>query len=596
MLATARERHSQISDVITSPITHNALVFVTVPVVRAGAVRYVVQARMEYPAWIDWLKPQVPAQWVVAIDDRNGVIFARSERAASFAGKTATERIQRAYGEHPKGVIRNRGLEGIDSYVAFHTSAYTGWHVLVIVPATLVDAAANRFALGLFATFALIVALAVLLALSTTRPIKSGIGQLADAIDRLGRGEPSRLQPTRVTEIDDAGASAQRAGALLETRANHVAGLQRELSERAEAAEQANRAKDQFLAMLSYELRNPLAAISNATAVLLMRSEGTARRMQEIISRQTRHLASLVDDLLDVSRLAAGKLQLDSRRIDLAQVVMRVDDELQAAEAVDSRAITFGTTPAFVHGDPERLAQVVRNLLDNALKYTPAGGHVTISVGTENGDALLTVRDDGCGIDASLLARVFEPFVQAPQGIDRRLGGLGLGLAVVKQIIELHGGSVVARSAGVDHGCEFSIRLPLAPSMSMDDAPTAAGPPAQRRLHVAIIEDHADTRTSLRPLVEADGHTIEHADDGESALRLLCGDRVDVALVDLGLPGMNGYEVARRARRAGIRCRLIALTGYGQDADRARALESGFDDFIVKPASAERLHAALCAL
>ncbi len=241
-----------------------------------------------------------------------------------------------------------------------------------------------------------------------------------------------------------------------------------------------------------------------------------------------------------------------------------------------------------VDGDPTRLEQVITNLLDNAIKYTPAGGTVTLEVAGEGDQAVLRVRDDGIGIAPDLLPRLFEPFVQAESSLDRARGGLGLGLAVVKRLVELHGGSVAATSAGVGQGSEFTVRLPRSPVPAPPPPPAAAPPPPTGALSIAIIEDNRDAREGLRLLLEAMGHRVEVADTGPAGLELLRTHRPDVAFIDLGLPGLDGFGVARAVRKIGaiVDTYLVAVTGYGQSADRQRAAEAGFDAHLVKPVDA----------
>jgi PAS domain S-box-containing protein len=355
-------------------------------------------------------------------------------------------------------------------------------------------------------------------------------------------------------------------------------------------AEAASRAKDAFLAMLSHELRNPLGAISNAVHVLERVDGGAAAvRAREIIARQTQHLGRLVDDLLDVSRALSGKIVLRREVVDVAAVVERA---LAASKTTGTRAsheLSLEARPAYVHGDPMRLEQVVNNLLENALKYTPGGGRIRVTVGVHDGSAVLSVEDSGVGIAPELLPKVFDLFVQADDSLDRAAGGLGIGLTLVRRIVELHGGRVEAASAGPGQGSRFTVRLP---ATMVAPAPAARSVvPANGARRVLVVEDNADAREMLCQLVRLLGHEVHEAADGlgavEQALRLL----PDLTLVDIGLPGMDGYEVARRIRAetAGRHLRLVAVTGYGLREDRERALRAGFDEHLVKPVDPSRL-------
>jgi signal transduction histidine kinase len=357
----------------------------------------------------------------------------------------------------------------------------------------------------------------------------------------------------------------------------------------------ASRAKDEFLAILGHELRNPLAALSNAVAVLseIGWNRERSEPLRQIVTRQMRHLSHLLDDLLDVSRAVTGKLSLRREPVDLAEVVARCTAPFRQAGAAPGHRVTLRAEPVPVEADPGRLEQVVANLLDNAVKYTPEGGEILVEVTRDGDSAMLRVRDTGVGISADLLSRIFDPFTQELQAIDRSRGGLGLGLALVKRLAEMHGGSVAAHSEGPGRGSEFTVRLPL--SRAPAAAPAAVGELPATRRRVLLIEDHADTRESLRLLLEQQGHEVEEAGDGIEGLEKLAATRPDVALIDVGLPGLDGYAIARAVRtRADVGAPyLVAVTGYGQAADRRRALEAGFDAHLVKPVGADDLRRAL---
>jgi len=358
-------------------------------------------------------------------------------------------------------------------------------------------------------------------------------------------------------------------------------------------AEAANRAKDEFLAMLGHELRNPLGAIGNAVYAFHHLGD-QATRLQSIITRQTHHLARILDDLLDVARLATGKIGLAPQPVDLKDVAERTLASLAQQGQTSRHAIALTGASAMVAGDPTRLEQVVRNLLDNAIKYTPDGGRIDIAVTSAAGRVQLRVTDTGIGIPPELLPRIFERFVQgAPAGSP---GGFGLGLSLVKRLVEAHGGAVSAGSAGPGRGSEFEVCLPLLHEVPPADAERAAGaPPAITARHVVIIEDNADLRDGLRLVLEGMGHRVEEAGDGPHGLELLVASRPDIALIDVGLPGLDGFAVARAMRQApgGSRTVLVAMTGYGRPEDRRRAAEAGFAHYLVKPVDEADLLAVL---
>jgi signal transduction histidine kinase/ActR/RegA family two-component response regulator len=358
----------------------------------------------------------------------------------------------------------------------------------------------------------------------------------------------------------------------------------------------ADRRKDEFLAMLGHELRNPLAAIRNALWVLdeVGSQEQQPVRQREVIMRQTRHLVRMVDDLLDVSRVTLGKIILQRRPVDLRDVVERCLSELGMAALAHGNDIDLevATGTAVVMGDPVRLEQVACNLLQNAIKYTPRGGRLWVSVETTSDQALLRVRDTGIGLAAEMLQAIFEPFSQVESSRQHSEGGLGLGLPLVRSLVEMHGGRVEAMSEGTGQGSEFIVRLPLlaedrraavlrrqAPARPVRRAAEAAG------VHILIVEDNEDGRESLRELLELWGHQVSVAGNGPEGVEMAFSIRPEVALIDIGLPGLDGNEVARRIREllGGHDISLIAMTGYGQPEDRRRALQAGFDRYLVKP-------------
>ncbi len=353
------------------------------------------------------------------------------------------------------------------------------------------------------------------------------------------------------------------------------------------AVEGANRAKDEFLATLGHELRNPLGVISGAVHVLGARRDldERAARLVELIDRQTLHLSRLVDDLLDVSKLAAGKLTLERRCEDLHELAQRTLSSFRELGRASRHDVSLTGESAWVDGDATRLEQVVVNLLDNAVKYTPPGGRIDLSIASEAGDAVLRVRDTGIGIQGDSLPVIFDSFVQA-----HAQGGLGLGLTLVRRLVELHGGSISASSAGPNRGSEFVVRLPQAPDPRAAPAHVAARP-AQSSRHVLIVDDHPDVREVLRLILESWGHRVEEAETGERGLELIQRSHPEVVLVDIGLPDLDGCAVARavRAARGGEACLLVAITGYGAAADRRRTREAGFDAHLTKPLDEDEL-------
>jgi signal transduction histidine kinase len=348
-------------------------------------------------------------------------------------------------------------------------------------------------------------------------------------------------------------------------------------------------ARDEFLAMLGHELRNPLGAI--LLALPLFRSSDD-ERPRGIIDRQARRLARLVDDLLEVSRVTRGQITLRREVVDLNELVGEAVAGLAEAARLQGLdlAVSLWREPVPIHADPVRVEQIVANLLANALKYTPSGGRVTVLVARRNEKASIRVSDDGIGIPADMIARIFEPFTQAATTIDRAQGGLGLGLALVKRLVDQHGGTVEARSPGPGQGSEFEVSLPIAAVAESRERTPLRHEPRGGKLRVLVVEDNEDNRDALRLLVEHLGHEVDAVEDGLRGVSRALSDRPDVMLVDIGLPGLDGYEVARRVRSAlGQGVKLVAVTGYGQPEDRRRAIAAGFDQHLTKPVDYDTL-------
>jgi PAS domain S-box-containing protein len=361
---------------------------------------------------------------------------------------------------------------------------------------------------------------------------------------------------------------------------------------------EADRRKDEFLGMLAHELRNPLAAIMTAGEVLHHTvPDAQAQKLTGVVRRQTGALARMVDDLLDVSRVTMGKIQLVTEPLLLSVVVRRAADAIRDAMIKQNLRfdVDIDDDPVWLKGDATRLEQVLSNLLNNAVKFTPPGGRVTLDARAQGDDVIIRVADTGIGIPPAVLPRVFDLFVQADTSLDRAKSGLGIGLALVQKLVALHGGSVTASSAGAGQGSEFVVRLPVS-----DDEVTAADAPpaplaASTRLRVLVVDDQRDVADAVVMMLESIGHDAVALYDGATAIAASREQRPDVMFVDVGMPGMTGYELARQIRRDPklSRTYLVALTGYGRDEDRARAEEAGFDVHVTKPLAEPRLRAVL---
>jgi signal transduction histidine kinase len=430
------------------------------------------------------------------------------------------------------------------------------------------------------------------------RPLTAG--ETAEIDLCPGPGRSSSLSPIaemRVVEIDWEGQPA------------FLATL-RDITERKEAI----RRRDEFLAMLAHELRNPLASILNAVRMMRLHLPATAEveNARAIIERQGQHLARLLDDLLDLSRVTHGKIELRKQVLDVRDVV---SDAIQSSRAtIDQRrhqlTINMPGEAVYVEADPTRLTQIIVNLLTNAAKYTEPGGRIEVALRREGSQMVLSVKDTGKGIPPAQLANIFDPFMQLDASLDRAEGGLGLGLTLVRRLVELHGGTITAYSAGRNHGSEFVVRLPCSSCIPLMEKPsqeeTASSPSEPRAAapvtfvprNILLVEDNDDGRQMLRDLLRSLGHRVEEASNGLEGLNAMRRQMPDVALVDIGLPGLDGYELARQVRAlpSGDKVRLLAVTGYGQPEDRRRAQEAGFEALLVKPVDLNKLEQFLAEL
>jgi two-component system, sensor histidine kinase len=363
----------------------------------------------------------------------------------------------------------------------------------------------------------------------------------------------------------------------------------------------ADKRKDEFLATLAHELRNPLAAIRTGLEVLVRsRADGDRTdRMLAMIDRQSRLLVKIIDDLMDVSRISTGKVVLDRERLDLRAVL---ETGLEGGRTVEGGprhdlVMKLPSAPVWINGDSARLIQVFGNLINNAIKYTPQGGRIAISLTREGEDAVVRIVDEGVGIPAEMLHEVFEMFAQVDRNLDRSSGGLGIGLSLVRRLVDLHGGVVSAESGGVGQGSTFTVRLPALAADGSDrgEAPAAASQASRRALKVLVVDDNRDVADALAALLEEGGHEIRIAYDGPAGLRTAAELAPDVVFCDVGMPGMNGREVARRLRSApDVRSPLlVAVTGWGTEEDKRLCEEAGFDFHCTKPVSAEQLESVL---
>ena len=353
--------------------------------------------------------------------------------------------------------------------------------------------------------------------------------------------------------------------------------------------------RDQFLAMLGHELRNPLAAIMLAMETLPPTNGAQpGDKQRSIIQRQTRHLARLVDDLLDVARVTSGKVQLQTEPLELSEVVERCLQGAELAARTRNIELRADLSPSalIVDGDLVRLEEIFNNLIGNAIKYSPEGARVTLTTRRDGSRCIIEIADTGIGIAANMLDRVFDLFAQADASLDRSQGGLGIGLTLVRSLVELHSGTISARSGGLGHGSTFTVELPLSRSAGPTQ-PQLAVVTETRPMKVVLVEDNPDLLDMTKELLEGAGCQVKTATDGAAGLAMLVAERPDIAFLDIGLPLLDGYSLAIEARERGVSTFLVAMTGYGQSDDRDRALAAGFDRHLTKPVTVAALKAAL---
>ena len=575
---------------------------VRVPVARDNRVVYVVSAWITSSSFSNVLRrdSSMSDEWVRGIVDPAGVLVARSRDPERYVGRKGTASFLDRSRTAEQGVYRDIALDGTAVYGAFSRAPRSRWVAGVAVPASIVDASFRQSMITLAGVAVFLLGVGGGGAYLISRRISHEIGRSAVQAEAIAGGLRPTRPPSRVTEIQRLLDALTRSAALLDTR-------QRERDEqlaradlaRAEA-EAANRSKDEFLAMLGHELRNPLAPALTALHLMKLRADERSTRERDVLERQLRHMARLVDDLLDVSRLQRGAIELRRERFDLADAVARAVEMTTPAVAEKQQRLDVDVAAGLdVDADQIRIAQVLSNLLANAAKYTERGGHITLRAREDDGFAVIECSDNGVGMAADLVPRVFDLFVQGQRGLDRQQGGLGLGLAVARSLVQLHGGTIEAASAGANLGSTFRVRLPLAApgaaSATTGAEVTASQRPPMVTGPILVVDDNCDALEMLLVAFQQAGLPVFGASTAEEALDLAARLKPSAAVLDIGLPGMDGFELARtlRSRANGGALRLIALTGYGREQDMAAAEAAGFDAFFVKPAEISALVGAL---
>jgi signal transduction histidine kinase len=585
------ERERPVISNLVGSATRQFVVSVELPVSLADGRRMLLD-QWVYARHLNRLLPkEVPDGWQVTVFDREGATLARNLAWEQHVAQQPRPEVLRAVLDGA-AEVETESREGTPLVGALARSALSGWSAVVAVPATELEASAAHAVSLTAGTLLCAVALAVIGALLFSRRLLAATEYISAATEGMAEGWVPPPADLRITELNTLQkvlhATSLRLIRTEASRRRHLA----EAQAARRLAEAQNRAKDEFLAMLGHELRNPLGAISSAIALVQLKVSGAqAERAHQIIARQSRHLAHLVDELLDANRVLSGRVALAPVPLDLAAAVREVAMTLQTQGTTLDHQVELDLAPAWVSSDPTRLQQIIGNLVENAAKYTPAGGHIRVTTRVCGNVAELAVADDGKGIDPDLLPRIWDVFVQG-KVLSRAKGGLGIGLAVVKSLVEQQGGSVEVRTGGPQCGSTFSIRLPLAAAAAGARATAAAdGASALDGARVLVVEDNDDLRDMMCALLQSRGSTVLSAADGRGAIALARQQRPSLAFVDIDLPDISGYEVARAlAGQGGIR--LVAVTGYGQPEDVRRALAAGFERHLKKPVRLEELERA----
>ena len=591
-------RTPTIGQVVEGPRQSGSAFAVRVPVLRDGQLAYVLSAVVNNGQILNVLTRQhIPSSWVVSIFDHDGARVARSRFNATARPSPSLQALI------DKGAPEGRGLtstlEGVPSFSGYSRLKDSGWIVAVGISTREVHLALLPLLLSLGGGLLASLALSAYLAWVFARRVSQPIHTLKSAAHALARGDRVALPEVGIAELDEVGAalnraSAERDGARAERRRSEAEREQllEGMTEALRLAEEAGRGKDEFLAVLGHELRNPLAPITTALHLMERKGDERTRPEREIVQRQLSHMTRLVDDLLDVSRITSKRLAIRLEPLRLAGMLEPVLHSVRSL--LGGRTLEVHVAPdaacAWVRGDEVRLAQVLNNVLGNAVKFTTARGRIEVAMSVQGDDVQIAVRDNGLGIAAPVLERVFDPFYQAPQELDRARGGLGLGLAIVKSLMEMHGGGVRATSAGAGTGCTVTLSLPRIEPPALQ-SPGAAPDRGAGSGKVLVVDDNRDAADTTGAMLELAGYQVAVVYHPAAALQRMSTFGPDAAVLDIGLPVMSGHELAAALRGPAHRFQgtLIAVTGYGEEKDIAHALRSGFDAHLTKPVDPQAL-------
>jgi signal transduction histidine kinase/ActR/RegA family two-component response regulator len=572
---------------------------IRVPIVRDGEVRYVLSAVVTVDRLTQMLPLRRGDDWLRTVIDAENLIVARSRRVEAYVGGLVSDEFAALIRDRDEVSFESTTLDGEEVYTGVSRGDASGWLASVSVPRAVIEADFRRTMALLGMTGALLLGLGGVAALAIARQIAKDMAMATEAASALVAGRPVEMGRPRMEEVRQLSDALTRSAALLRTREEERDARVRQADAARVDAETAMRAKDEFLAMLGHELRNPLAPVLNALHVAEASGGVLADRERRIVERQVRHMARLVDDLLDMSRLHLGTIDLHLESCDLRTVVNEAVEMTHGLFDDQRQRLSVDVPDGVpIECDAHRITQVLANLLANAAKYTGPEGEVRLHARVEGDAVIVTCEDNGIGLSPDLLARVFDPFVQGPRGIDRRQGGLGLGLAVARSLVERHGGTISAHSDGEGRGSRFVIRLPVRHADTGSAPPVPAVPQVPSQVRVLVVEDNDDVRDMLVLALSLSGVETRGAASAAEALAVANEWRPQVAVLDIGLPDMDGFHLARTLREVGdgAPLSLMALTGYGGDAYASEAREAGFDAFFVKPVGVDALLDAIARL
>jgi signal transduction histidine kinase/CheY-like chemotaxis protein len=594
--AAIASRKPAVGDLSFAPRLNNEPgIAVRVPIGGGSGVTHVLTAVLSVGSFQQQLADQgIPKDWVSGIVDNTGRLVARVPPVQ--AGQMASEDYLRHVRSDREGWYRGKTLEGKDTFTAFSTSDLTGWTIGYAVPSDALLGGVTRAAWLMAGGLALSIAAAAMIAIGLSRRIALPLTQLASAAASLAQGKEQPAVESSVDEIRLLSSAFAEASRSLVARDNELRRSSEDLRKQAVDLRQADANKSRFLALLAHELRNPLAPLRNGLAILKKSGitperEGTRAMME----RQIEHMARLIDDLLDVSRIDRGQIELHRERVALDTLVSNAIDSAKPGIEAKQQELVARFAPAALHvdGDPVRLTQVISNLLQNAAKFSPPRSRIDIGIARAGHEAVLTVKDSGIGFDPASNSRIFELFVRLDGHGGQASGGLGIGLTIVKSLVEMHGGRVQAHSDGAGQGATFEVRLPLSKEPVLLRAPESAivAIPLPSRRRVLVVDDNVDAAESMLEMLRLDGFDVRASYDGQQALQVAREFKPAVAFLDLHMPGMSGTELAAALMRepwAGA-LRLIALTGMGGSSDVQATQRAGFDAHLTKPARPEDL-------